>query len=161
MIRNEDRACVHSTAIVEEGAKVGGRTKIWHFAHVRTGAVIGEDCVIGKDCYIDEGVVIGDRVHIQNGVSVYKGVRLGDDVFVGPHVAFTNDPWPRVGKEWHAYLTNVENGASIGANATIVCGHTIGCGAMVGAGAVVVHDVPPHTLAVGNPAKIVNWELTR
>lgn len=144
---------IHATAIVDEGAVVGGGTRIWHFAHVRSGARIGRNCVIGKDCYIDEGVVIGDMVKIQNGVSVYKGVTLENEVFIGPHVVFTNDPEPRSRGKWSYVATLVRRGASIGANATILCGVEIGEWAMVGVGAVVTRSVAAGRLAYGNPAR--------
>lgn len=145
---------IHETAIIEDGSTVGEGSRIWHFAHVRSGAVIGRDCVIGKDVYIDEGVVIGDRVKIQNGVSVYRGVTLADDVFVGPHVAFTNDLSPRADAQWWTFReTHVERGASIGANATIIAGVTIGPWAMVGAGSTVTRSVEAHWLVYGVPAR--------
>ncbi|MEM0105628.1 MAG: acyltransferase [Zestosphaera sp.] len=148
----------HPTAIVEEGVEIGENTRIWHFAHIRKGAKIGRNCNIGKDVYIDVGVRIGNNVKIQNFVSVYRGVVLEDDVFVGPHATFTNDLYPRsYNVEWEVVPTLVKKGASIGANATIVCGVTIGEYAMVGAGAVVTKDVVPHGLVVGNPARLVGF----
>ncbi len=147
---------VHPSAEVAPGAVIGPGTRIWHQAQVREGAVIGADCVLGKDVYVDCGVVIGNRVKIQNGVSLYRGVTLEDDVFVGPGVVFTNDRYPRASSsEWQVMPTRVCRGASIGANATIVCGVTIGEYALVGAGAVVTRDVPPRSLVVGNPARVV------
>ncbi|MEO3993871.1 MAG: acyltransferase [Desulfurococcaceae archaeon TW002] len=149
---------VHPTAIIEEDVEIGEGTRIWHFVHVRRGARIGRDCNIGKDVYIDAGVKIGNNVKIQNFVSVYRGVTLEDDVFVGPHATFTNDIYPRsFSVDWEVIPTVVKRGASIGANATIVCGVTIGEYAMVGAGAVVTRDVPPHGLVVGNPARLVGF----
>lgn len=149
---------VHPTAIIEEDVEIGEGTRIWHFVHVRRGARIGRNCNIGKDVYIDAGVKIGNNVKIQNFVSVYRGVTLEDDVFVGPHATFTNDIYPRsFSAEWEVIPTIVKKGASIGANATIICGVTIGEYAMVGAGAVVTKDVPPHGLVVGNPAKLVGF----
>lgn len=145
---------IHATAIVEEGAIIGTGTRIWHFVHIRSGATIGRDCVIGKDCYIDAGAMIGDGVHIQNGVSIYNGVTLEDHVFVGPHAVFTNDRYPRTGGVWTVTPTMVRVGASIGANATILCGIEIGEMAMVGAGSVVTADVPPGMLVCGNPATV-------
>jgi len=146
---------VHPTAIVEEGAIVGEGTRIWHFVHVRRGAKIGKNCNIGKDVYIDVGVEIGNNVKIQNGVSVYRGVKVEDDAFIGPHVTFTNDLYPRSFNEnWEVVKTLVKKGASIGANATIVCGVTIGEYAMVGAGSVVTRDVPDFGLVYGNPARL-------
>ncbi len=148
----------HPTAVVEEGAEIGEGTRIWHFAHVRSGARIGRNCNIGKDVYVDTGVEIGDGVKIQNGVSVYRGVRLGDRVFVGPHAVFTNDKYPRAfSEDWEVVPTVVEEGASIGANATIVCGVTLGRYSMVAAGSVVTRDVPDHGLVVGVPARLVGF----
>ncbi|UNQ72874.1 acyltransferase [Infirmifilum sp. NZ] len=148
----------HPTAVVEEGAEVGEGTRIWHFAHVRSGARIGRNCNIGKDVYIDAGAVVGDRVKIQNGVSVYRGVVIEDDVFVGPYAVFTNDKYPRAfSTDWEVVPTVVKRGASIGANATIVCGVTIGEYAMVAAGSVVTKDVPPHGLVAGNPARLIGF----
>jgi UDP-2-acetamido-3-amino-2,3-dideoxy-glucuronate N-acetyltransferase len=148
---------VHPTAVVEDGAKVGDRTRIWHFAHIRAGARIGADTVIGKSAYVEGGAVIGDACKIQNFVSVYSGVTLGDEVFVGPSAVFTNDLVPRASGGWETIPTSVERGASIGANATIVCGVTIGRWAIVGAGAVVTKDVAAHHLVVGNPARPIGW----
>jgi len=151
----EKKFYAHPTAIIEEGAVIGEGTRIWHFAHVRSGARIGRNCNIGKDVYIDRDVVIGDEVKIQNGVSVYRGVTLEDKVFVGPYAVFTNDLYPRAfSTDWKVVPTLVKEGASIGANATIVCGVTIGKYAMVAAGAVVTRDVPDHGLVMGNPARL-------
>jgi len=144
----------HPTSVVEEDAVIGEGTKIWHFAHVRTGARIGKKCVIGKDVYIDSDVEIGDGVHIQNGVSVYNGVVLEDNVFVGPNVSFTNDMYPRAGATyWKAIPTRVCKHASIGAGATIICGITIGRYAMVGASSCVTNNVDPFILVSGTPAR--------
>ena len=146
---------VHPTAIVEDGAMIGEGTRIWHFAHIRKGAIIGKNCNIGKDVYIDVNVHIGNNVKIQNGVSVYRGVTIEDDVFLGPHAVFTNDLYPRsFNKDWKVIPTLVKKGASIGANATIICGVIIGEYSMVGAGSVVTRDVPPHGLVYGNPARL-------
>jgi len=148
----------HPTAVVEDGARVGEGTKIWHFAHVRAGATIGEDCTIGKDVFVDASATIGDRCKIQNGVSVYSGVTLEDDVFVGPSAVFTNDLRPRAeARDWRVVPTLVRTGASIGANATIVCGIEVGIYAMVAAGAVVTHNVADHELVIGNPARHAGW----
>ena len=148
----------HDLAIVEDGAKIGDGTRIWHHAHVRSGSVIGQNCNIGKNCYIDEGVVIGNGVKIQNNVSVYHGVEIEDEVFVGPSVVFTNDLYPRAfSQEWEVSKTLIKKGASLCANSTIVCSHTIGEYATVGAGSVVTKDVPPHALVVGNPARQIGW----
>ncbi|MBO5239586.1 MAG: N-acetyltransferase [Lachnospiraceae bacterium] len=149
---------VHDTAIVEEGANIGEGTRIWHHAHVRTGSTIGKNCNIGKNCYVDLGAVIGSGVKIQNNVSVYHGVVIEDDVFVGPAAVFTNDFYPRAFiNDWKVSKTLIKKGASIGANATIVCGNTIGEYATIGAGSVVTKDVKPHALMVGNPARQIGW----
>ena len=149
---------IHPTAVVEDGAEIGTGTRVWHFAHVRAGARIGERCVLGKSVFVDAGAVVGSGCRIQNFVSIYAGVTLEDDVFVGPSAVFTNDRYPRAGNDdWHPLPTLVRRGASIGANATLVCGITVGEWAMVGAGAVLTQDVEPHRLVVGNPAKAVGW----
>ena len=145
----------HPTAIVES-KDVGDETRIWHFVHVREGSRIGANCIIGKSTYIDKDVVIGNRVKIQNFVSVYKGVVIEDEVFIGPSVTFTNDLYPRT-STWsddRLISTVVKQGASIGANSTVICGVTIGEYAMIGAGSVVTKDVPPFAIAYGNPAKV-------
>lgn len=149
---------IHPSADVSGDAAIGDGTSIWHWVHVREGARIGRNCNIGKDVYIDADVVIGDDCKIQNFATLYRGLTLGQRVFIGPHVCFTNDEYPRaVSPDWQVVPTTVEDGASIGANATILCGVTIGKNAMVGAGAVVTDDVPPHGLVVGVPAKRVGW----
>jgi acetyltransferase-like isoleucine patch superfamily enzyme len=148
---------VHPLADIEPGAIVGRNTKIWRWTHVRPTAVIGEDCTIGQGCYIDNAK-IGDRVKIQNNVSIFTGVTLEDDVFIGPSVVFTNVRKPRSAEiipPCDYAKTIVRKGASIGANATIVCGIEIGEGAMIGAGAVVTKNVPPGVTIVGNPAGIL------
>jgi acetyltransferase-like isoleucine patch superfamily enzyme len=143
---------------VEEGSSIGAGTKIWHLAHVRTEASIGAHCNLGRNVFVDAGVTIGAYVKIQNNVSVYRGVTLEDSVFVGPCAVFTNDLRPRAhGVDWQITPTLVRTGASIGANATIVCGVTIGEYAMVAAGAVVTRDVAPHQLVAGNPARPRGW----
>jgi acetyltransferase-like isoleucine patch superfamily enzyme len=150
-------ARIHETAIVEAGADVGDDTSVWHHAHVRAGARVGPGCTIGKGVYIDAGVVVGARCKIQNNVSVYAGVTLADEVFVGPSAVFTNDRTPRAVGEWAIVPTTVARGASIGANATVVCGIDIGEYAMVGAGAVVTHSVRDHELVLGAPARHAGW----
>lgn len=142
------------TSKVSEKSEIGYGTRIWQNVQVREGAVIGKNCNIGKDCYIDAGVFIGDSCKIQNGVSIYWGVTIEDDVFVGPNACFSNDKVPRAfNAEWEVVPTFIRRGASIGANATIVCGVTIGEYAMVAAGSVVTKDVEPYSLVMGNPAK--------
>lgn len=149
---------IHPTAEVSKDAVIGDGTKIWHFAQVREGARIGADCVLSKDVYIDINVKIGNGVKVQNGVSVYQGVTIEDDVLIAANVAFTNDKYPRAfSGEWTVTPTSVKKGASIGANATIVCGVTIGEYAMIGAGSVVTKDVPPYGLVVGNPAGLKGY----
>jgi acetyltransferase-like isoleucine patch superfamily enzyme len=151
----QDGAFVHRTADVSPEAKIGRGTKIWNNVQIRENAVIGEACIVGKSVYIDHTVVIGNRVKIQNGVSIYHGVTIEDDVFLGPHVTFTNDLYPRAfDPDWHVVKTLVRKGASIGANVTIVCGVDIGAYAMIGAGAVVTKAVPPHALVLGNPGRV-------
>ena len=148
----------HSTAVVEDGARIGEGTKIWHHAHVRSGANIGDWCVLGKNVFVDQHATIGNRCKIQNNVSVYSGVTIDDDVFVGPSAVFTNDLVPRAFlDDWQIVPTHVERGASIGANATIVCGTTIGMYAMVAAGATVTRSVAPHHLVAGVPARTTGW----
>jgi UDP-2-acetamido-3-amino-2,3-dideoxy-glucuronate N-acetyltransferase len=147
---------IHSTANLSDTAKIGEGSKVWINVQIREQAKIGTDCIISKDVYIDHAVTIGNRCKIQNSVSVYNGVTIEDDVFIGPNVAFTNDKIPRAFNfEWKITPTIVQRGASIGANATIVCGITIGHYAMVAAGSVVTKTVPAHALVMGNPAQIV------
>lgn len=150
---------VHSTAVVDENVSIGKATRIWHFSHVMTGTIIGEGCNIGQNVFIDQGVQIGNDVKIQNNVSVYKGVTLEDDVFIGPSVVFTNVINPRsfINRKNEIKTTVVEQGATIGANATIVCGIQVGRYAMVGAGAVVTNNVDAYTLVMGNPARQTGW----
>ena len=151
-------AFVHPSAVVEPDAVVGEGTKIWHHSHIRSGSMIGADCTLGKNVFVDEGVHIGDRVKIQNNVSVYRGVELADEVFVGPSAVFTNDLRPRaLNADWQMHSTMIRRGASIGANATIVCGIEVGEHGMVGAGAVVTTSVLPHQLVIGNPGRHHGW----
>lgn len=152
------RSFIHPTAIVDDRALVSEGVSIWQWTAVRELASIGEGCTIGQGVYIDHGVSLGRGCKVQNGVSVYHGVTLGDAVFVGPRAAFTNDRFPRADSgEWDVVPTTVERGASIGANATIVCGVIIGERSMVAAGAVVTRDVPPYGLVMGNPARLVDF----
>ncbi len=149
----------HPTAIIEDGVQIGEGTKIWHFTHIIKGAQVGNNCVIGKYCSIENKAVVGNRVKIQNNVSVYGLVTIEDDVFCGPSMVFTNDINPRASYPKHGEWvpTLVKRGASIGANATIVCGITIGKWAFIGAGSVVTKDVPDYAIVAGNPAKIIGY----
>jgi acetyltransferase-like isoleucine patch superfamily enzyme len=155
---NSGPAFVHPTADVEPGASIGAGTKVWHIAHIRSSATIGEDCVIGRNVYVDAGAVVGSRVKIQNNVSVYVGVTIEDEVFVGPCAVFTNDFRPRAqNPDWEVTPTLVKRGASIGANATLVCGIEVGEYAMIAAGSVVTKNVEPYQLVAGNPARPKGW----
>jgi UDP-2-acetamido-3-amino-2,3-dideoxy-glucuronate N-acetyltransferase len=154
-----DTFFVHPTAIVDDGAKIGAGTKIWHFSHVLGGTVIGERCVLGQNVVIGPDVKIGNGCKLQNNVSVYKGVTLEDDVFCGPSMVFTNVINPRafIERKDEFRPTLVKKGATIGANATIVCGNTIGEYAMIGAGAVVTKDIPAYALVIGAAARRIGW----
>jgi UDP-2-acetamido-3-amino-2,3-dideoxy-glucuronate N-acetyltransferase len=150
---------IHPSALCES-EEVGSGTRVWAFAHVLKGAVVGEDCNIGDHAYIEYGVVLGDRVTVKNGVLLFEGVEIGDEVFLGPGCVFTNDRTPRAAARrsgTQLFRTRVEEGATIGANATIVCGTTIGFYGLVAAGAVVAADVPPHALVAGVPARQIGW----
>lgn len=144
----------HNTAIVSDKAQIGANTKIWHFSHIRENAVIGENVSIGQNVYIDSGVQIGDNCKIQNNVSIYKGVVIEDKVFIGPSVTFTNDLYPEV-EGWNderIVNTFIREGASLGANSTIICGVSIGVNSLIGAGSVVTKNIDNNTVAYGNPA---------
>ncbi|HPV17095.1 MAG TPA: DapH/DapD/GlmU-related protein [Bacteroidales bacterium] len=149
----------HETAVIDDSVNIGKGTKIWHFSHIMTGSVIGKNCNIGQNVVISPGVKLGNNVKVQNNVSVYTGVICEDDVFLGPSMVFTNVVNPRsaVNRRDKYEETLVEKGATIGANATIVCGHKIGRFAFIGAGAVVTKDVKPYSLVVGNPARHTGW----
>ncbi len=150
---------VHPSSVVDEGAIIGKGTKIWHFCHVSTNARLGEKCNLGQNVFIAGDVQLGNNVKIQNNVSIYTGVTCGNDVFLGPSMVFTNVTNPRSGvnRRGQYSRTHVGHGASIGANATIVCGHDIGNFAFIGAGAVVTKNIPDYALVVGNPAKQIGW----
>lgn len=151
---------VHESSYIDENVTIGEGTKIWHFCHIQSGAVIGKNCTLGQNVNVSNNVIIGNYVKIQNNVSIYEGVEIEDYVFCGPSMVFTNDLTPRskYPKGAGGYKkTLVKEGASIGANATIVCGHTIGKNAMIAAGAVVTQDVPDHALMAGVPAKQIGW----
>jgi len=149
----------HETAVIDEGCQIGEGTKIWHFSHIMPNCNIGLSCNIGQNVVISPEVVLGNNVKVQNNVSLYTGVTCGDDVFLGPSCVFTNVTNPRsaVNRRGQYAKTHVGQGASIGANATIVCGHDIGDFAFIGAGAVVTKNVPPYALFVGNPARQIGW----
>lgn len=149
----------HPSAVIDDGAKIGAETKVWHFCHVMSGARVGQGCVLGQNVYVGGEATVGDGCKIQNNVSVYDGVHLEDDVFVGPSAVFTNVRHPRahVSRKDEYSPTRVGRGATIGANATIVCGVSVGEYAFVGAGAVVTRDVAAHALVLGNPARQIGW----
>ena len=152
---------INEYAVVDDNVEISEGTKVWHFSHVQSGAKIGKKCVLGQNVNVGNNVTIGNFVKIQNNVSVYEGVTLEDYVFCGPSMVFTNilDPrskYPQVGAEFYI-KTLIKEGASLGANSTIVCGHTVGRFAFVGAGSVVTKDIPDYALVVGNPAKIIGW----
>jgi UDP-2-acetamido-3-amino-2,3-dideoxy-glucuronate N-acetyltransferase len=149
----------HESAIIDKGCQIGEGTKIWHFSHVMPNCVIGENCNIGQNCVISPEVVLGKNVKIQNNVSIYTGVICEDDVFLGPSMVFTNVTNPRsnVNRRGQYTKTFVKQGASIGANATIVCGHDIGKFAFIGAGTVVIKEVADYALIVGNPGRQIGW----
>jgi len=149
----------HETAVIDSGCKIGKGTKIWHFSHIMTGATIGENCNIGQNVVVSPDVVLGNNVKIQNNVSVYTGVLCGDDVFMGPSMVFTNviNPRSAVNRKSEYAKTIVEQGATFGANCTIICGNTIGKYSFIGAGAVITKDVKPYALVVGNPGKQIGW----
>ncbi len=149
----------HETAIVDQGAQIGDNTKIWHFCHIMSQAVIGNNCSLGQNVFVANGVVLGNNVKVQNNVSIYEGVTCDDDVFLGPSMVFTNvyNPRSAVNRKNEYMKTHVGKGATIGANATIVCGNDIGPFAFIGAGAVVTKEVPAYALIVGSPARQIGW----
>ncbi len=149
----------HPTAVIDDNCSIGADTKIWHFSHIMSGSVMGSNCNIGQNVVISPGVVLGNNVKVQNNVSIYTGVTCGDDVFLGPSCVFTNITNPRsaVVRRDKYETTHVGKGATIGANATVVCGNNIGEYAFIGAGAVITKDVPPYALVMGNPARQTGW----
>jgi UDP-2-acetamido-3-amino-2,3-dideoxy-glucuronate N-acetyltransferase len=149
----------HETAIIDDGCTIGEGTKIWHFSHIMKGCTLGEKCNIGQNVVVSPDVVLGNNVKVQNNVSIYTGVSCDDDVFLGPSMVFTNviNPRSAVNRKNEYMKTHVGKGATIGANATIVCGHDIGAFAFIGAGAVVTKEILPYALVVGNPAKQLGW----
>ena len=156
---SDQKYFAHETAVVDEGCEIGAGTKIWHFSHLMKNCVLGEKCNIGQNVVVSPDVHLGNNVKVQNNVSIYTGVNCEDDVFLGPSCVFTNITNPRsnVVRRGQYEKTTVKRGASIGANATIVCGHDIGKFAFIGAGAVVTKTVPDYALLVGNPAKQIGW----
>lgn len=155
----ENTYFAHETAVVDDGCKIGTGTKIWHFSHIMTDCIIGENCNIGQNVVISPQVVLGRNVKVQNNVSIYTGVVCEDDVFLGPSMVFTNVVNPRsaINRKSEYSKTIVKKGATIGANATIVCGHDIGEYAFIGAGSVITRDVPAYALIVGNPGRQTGW----
>lgn len=149
----------HETAVVDDGCEIGKGTRIWHFSHIMSGARLGENCNLGQNVLVSDDVILGNNVKVQNNVSIYTGVICEDDVFLGPSMVFTNITNPRsaVVRKGSYAKTLVRKGASIGANATVLCGNTLGAFSFIGAGAVVTKDVPPYALVVGNPGRQVGW----
>ena len=155
----ENTYFAHETAVIDDGCTIGKGTKIWHFSHIMTGAVIGENCNLGQNVVVSPGVVLGKNVKVQNNVSIYTGVICEDDVFLGPSMVFTNITNPRssVIRRDKYETTLVKKGATIGANATIICGNIIGSYSFIGAGSVVTKDIPDYALVIGNPARQTGW----
>jgi UDP-2-acetamido-3-amino-2,3-dideoxy-glucuronate N-acetyltransferase len=153
------RYYAHPTAVIDSPVEIGEGTKIWHFCHIMSGAKIGKNCVIGQNVFIASGAVLGNNIKVQNNVSIYDGVILEDDVFCGPSMVFTNVFNPRsfISRKKEFRQTLVKRGATIGANATVICGNTIGQYAFIGAGSVVTKDVPDYALVYGNPGKVKGW----
>ena len=149
----------HETAVIDEGCAIGDNTKVWHFSHIMSNCEIGENCNIGQNVVVSPGVILGNNVKVQNNVSIYGGVTCDDDVFLGPSMVFTNviNPRSAVIRKGQYTKTQVGKGASIGANATIVCGNPIGAYSFVGAGAVITKEIKPYALVVGNPARQIGW----
>ncbi len=161
MLLEKNNYFVHESSYIDDDIKIGSGTKIWHFSHVQSGAKIGDNCSIGQNVNIGNNVIIGNNVKIQNNVSVYEGVELEDFVFCGPSMVFTNvirprSEFPQRGSEYY-HKTLIKRSASIGANATIICGNTIGSYSLIGAGTVVTKSIPDHAMVIGNPGKIIGW----
>tara|TARA_B110000908_G_C10157852_1_gene404526 strand:+ start:64 stop:642 length:579 start_codon:yes stop_codon:yes gene_type:complete len=156
---NKSEYFSHESAVIDQGSIIGRGTKIWHFSHIMSNAIIGKECNIGQNVVVSPGVVLGNNVKVQNNVSIYTGVTCEDDVFLGPSMVFTNviNPRSAIIRREEFMKTNVGKGASIGANATIVCGNNIGSYSLIGAGSVVTKEVLPFALVVGNPAKQIGW----
>ena len=150
---------IHPSCFVDEGCRIGEGTKIWHFSHIMSGSIVGDNCNIGQNVVISSKVILGNNVRIQNNVSVYEGVICEDDVFLGPSMVFTNviNPRSAVSRKNEFKNTLIKKGASIGANATIICGNTIGSYAFIGAGTVVTRDVPDYAIIIGNPGRQTGW----
>ncbi len=159
MNMGKDDFFAHETAVIDEGCKIGKGCRIWHFSHVMSGAILGENCNLGQNVLVSTDCVLGDNCKVQNNVSIYTGVICEEDVFMGPSMVFTNIVNPRSGiiRKNQYVKTLVQKGATIGANATIICGNTLGSFCFIGAGAVVTRDVPPYALVIGNPGKQVGW----
>jgi UDP-2-acetamido-3-amino-2,3-dideoxy-glucuronate N-acetyltransferase len=155
----EQNYFAHPTAVIDEGCEIGSGVKIWHFSHIMPGCIIGQNCNIGQNVVVSQGVMLGKNVKVQNNVSLYEGVICEDDVFLGPSMVFTNviNPRSAIIRKHEYKKTTVKKGASIGANATIVCGNDIGEYSFIGAGAVVTKEVPPYALVIGNPARQTGW----
>ena len=155
----EEKYFAHDTVVIDEGSKIGDGTRIWHFSHIMSGCEIGQNCNLGQNVVVSPEVLLGNNVKVQNNVSIFTGVTCQDDVFLGPSMVFTNVNNPRsaVVRKNQYLKTNVGKGATIGANATVICGNNIGDYAFIGAGAVVTKDVPPYALVVGNPSKQIGW----
>ena len=156
---NDKGFFAHETAVIDDGCEIGKGTRIWHFSHIMSGAILGKNCNLGQNVLVSDDVILGNNVKVQNNISIYTGVICEDDVFLGPSMVFTNIVNPRsaVVRKGSYVKTLVGKGASIGANATIICGNTLGEFCFIGAGAVITKDVPPYALVVGNPGKQLGW----